>query len=220
MIVDLTLEIENGMPTCGTDWHQKVEICRMGTLESVGRNTHRIVLGSHSGTHIDAPFHFLSEGYTMEMIDVDYLWGDVRVVDFRSKKRGDVVQLEDIKSIPVEKRMLFAFGWYHNWKLDVYYRGFPYFSAEAVDYLIDNGMKMMAMDTPSPDDGSSISQSGISDSPNHKKLLSKGVVIVEYLCNTDVLEPEKRYEIAAFPLKVKGSDGSPARVMLREVCAK
>lgn len=216
-LYDLTFEIETGMPTCGTAWHQTVQITSMGTIDEVGRNTQRIVLGSHSGTHMDAPYHFIPEGTTIESLAINYMWGPVKVIDFRDKRQGDVVTVEDIKRVGVAERMLFAFGWYHHWKTEKYYAGFPYFSVEAVKYLIAGGMRFMAMDTPSPDDGSAISIKDGEDSPNHKILLGEKIVMVEYLNNTDVLDAEKQYEIVALPMKVKGSDGSPARVLIREV---
>ena len=215
-LYDLTFDVETGMPTCGTAWHQNVEISPLGTLKEVGRNTQRIVLGSHSGTHMDAPFHFLKDGITMESLDINLMWGKITVIDFRNKGRGDVVTLEEVKNIEIKERMLFAFGWYHNWKTDKYYDGFPFFETDAVQFLIDNGMKVMALDTPSPDDGSGIYVKGGIDSPNHLILLNNGVYIIEYLTNTDVLIGGKEYEIAALPLKVKGSDGCPGRVLIRE----
>ncbi len=216
-IYDLTFEIETGMPTCGTDWHQNVQIVPMGTIDEVGRNTQRIVLGSHSGTHMDAPYHFIQDGTTMESLDINYMWGTAKVVDFRNKGQGDVVTIDDVRNIDVEERLIFVFGWYHNWKTDKYYKDFPCFSTEAIEYLISKGMKFMAMDTPSPDDGSAINMKEGEDSPNHKILLREKIVMVEYLNNTDVLDSSKRYEIVALPMKVKGSDGSPARVLVREV---
>ena len=113
--------------------------------------------------------------------------------------------------------MLFAFGWYHNWKTNKYYDGFPYFETAAVEYLLNNGMKVMAMDTPSPDNGSAITVKGESDSPNHLLLLKNKTFIIEYLNNTDVLIGGKEYEMVSLPLKLMGSDGSPARVLIKEI---
>ena len=73
-IYDLSFDLESNMPTCGTPWHQKAEISRMGRLDEVGRNTHKILLGSHTGTHMDAPFHFIDDGITMEKLDIDLMW--------------------------------------------------------------------------------------------------------------------------------------------------
>ncbi len=215
-IYDLSFDLESNMPTCGTPWHQTAEISRMGRLDEVGRNTHKILLGSHTGTHMDAPFHFIDDGLTMEMLDINLMWGRATVVDLRCKGKGSVVSLDDVRATDVKERMIFVFGWYHNWKTDRYYDGFPYFETDAIEYLIDNGMKVMAMDTPSPDNGNAIQEKGECDSPNHKLLLKNKVLIIEYLNNTDILSGGKEYEFISLPLKVKGSDGSPARVLIRE----
>ena len=214
-IIDLSLTIDNECQTCGTPWHQKVMIEKMGNLETVGRNTSRIVLGSHSATHMDAPLHFINGAHGIDKNDLDICVGDVTCVDFRHIGVGEVVSVADIKNLNISTRMLFVFGWFKNWKTKEFYKGFPYFSKEAVKYLIDNGMKLMALDTPSPDNGSAINEKD--DSPNHKLLLQKDIIIVEYLCNTDKIDFKKKYEIIALPLKIANSDGSPSRVILREI---
>lgn len=218
-IIDLTLKVETNMPSCGTAWHQKVQIEQMGTLEEVGRNTSRILLGSHSGTHMDAPRHFIDDGPGIDSIDINLLCGDVGIVNLRNKEAGDIVHLSDLKNIKITTRMIFVFGWYKHWKSEQYYKHFPYFSEDAITYLMENGMKLMALDTPSPDCGDAIHNRGDSDadSPNHKRMLKSGIVIVEYLNNTDLIDFSKKYEIIALPLRIAGVDGCPARVIVREV---
>lgn len=219
-IVDLSFKIEPDMPTCGTAWHQKVEIDSMGTIESVGRNTHKILLGSHSGTHMDAPSHFIEGGKMILDLDIANMIGPVTIIDFRKMSSGCQVSLEDVQQINITSRMVFVFGWYHYWKTDLYYKEFPCFSTEAVKYLIAQGMKFMAMDTPSPDAGSAISDLKGEDSPNHKLLLKNEIIIVEYLNNTEELLDGKRYELISLPLKIEGCDGSPARVLAREIVSE
>ena len=216
-VYDLTFDVETGMPTCGTPWHQVVEISRMGKIETVGRNTSKIVLGSHSGTHMDAPMHFIDNAKDISKLDLNLLCGEIEIVDFTKFKQGDVVEIEDVKKLKIAERMLFRFDWFKKWKTDDYYFKFPYFSTGAVEFLYEKGMRLMALDTPSPDDGSAIKNVGVEDSPNHKFLLNKEVIIVEYLCNTDMLETNKKYEIIALPIKVVGSDGAPSRVIVREI---
>ena len=214
-IVDLSMTIDNECMTCNAPWHEKVSIERLGFLSEVGRNTSKFRLGSHTATHMDAPLHFFEDTYGIDKINLNKCVGKVTCVDLRHKKAGDTVSLEDIKDIPVSDRMLFVFGWHEWWKTDKYYQGFPYFEKEAIEHLIENGIKFMALDTPSPDDGSAIQKKD--DSPMHKLLLEKEIVIVEYLCNTEQIDFTKNYEITALPLKIQGADGSPARVILKEI---
>lgn len=214
-IIDLSMTIDNECMTCNAPWHEKVSVERLGLLSEVGRNTSKFRLGSHTATHMDAPLHFFEDTFGIDNIDLTKCVGTVTCVDLRNKKTGTTVSLNDIKDITVTERMLFVFGWYEWWKTDNYYKNFPYFEEDAIRYLVESGMKFIALDTPSPDDGSAIQKKD--DSPMHKILLEKEIVIVEYLCNTDKIDFAKKYEIIALPLKIQGADGSPARVILKEI---
>lgn len=213
-IIDLSLTIDNECMTCGTPWHQKVQVRQMGKIEEVGRNTHSILMGSHSGTHMDAPLHFYNEAEGIDKADLQKICGEMTVVDFSYMGAGSIVQCEDVKRFQITERMLFRFDWWKKWKTQEYYSHFPFFSEEAVLYLTEHGMRVIAMDTPSPDDGSAITQKN--DSPVHKLLLKKGVTIIEYLSNTDQFLTGKKYSLFALPLKIKDCDGAPARVVAVE----
>lgn len=214
--IDLSLTIDGECMTCGTPWHIKPEINPLGRLETVGRNTSEIRLGSHSATHLDAPLHFLNGAYGVDEIPLEKLCGRVQVVDMTHKHAGSRVEKKDLEGVVPSPKMLFRFGWYKHWQTKQYYRDFPFFSLEALQYLLDGGLEMLALDTPSPDTGAAIG-SLQDDSPGHKLLLKQKAVIVEYLSNTDGLEAGDGYEIAALPLKLRGCDGSPARVIIRRI---
>lgn len=213
-IIDLSLTIDNECMTCNAPWHQKVLIEKLGCLQEVGRNTSKFQLGSHTATHMDAPLHFFDGTKGIDKVNLENCIGEVTCIDFRNKGVGEIVRYADVESIRVTERMLFVFGWYKWWKTDKFYKEFPYFEEEAIRYLVENGMRFMAMDTPSPDDGSAIQKKD--DSPMHKILLEHDVIIVEYLCNTLEIDFMKQYDIIALPLKIKDVDGSPARVVLKE----
>lgn len=214
-IIDLSLTIDNECLTCGVPWHEQVSIERLGKLDEVGRNTSKFRLGSHTATHMDAPSHFYEGTKGIDQLDLEVCVGPVTCVDLRHKKAGDVVTLADLQNVQVTERMLFVFGWYHWWKTGEYYKNCPYFTEDAVKYLLEHGMKLMAMDTPSPDTTAAISEKD--DSPMHKLLLAEEVIIVEYLNNTNEIDFSREYEIMALPLKIAGADGAPARVVLKEV---
>lgn len=214
-ILDLSMTLDNECLTCNVPWHEKVNIERLGEIEKVGRNTSKFRLGSHSATHMDAPSHFFEGGKGIDELDLDLCVGEVTCVDLTGKKAGEVVTVEDLQNTKVTERMLFVFGWHEFWKTEDYYKGFPYFEESAIQYLLDNGIRLVAMDTPSPDTVAAIEKKD--DSPMHKMLLKEEVIIVEYLCNTDKIDFSKKYEIIALPLKIKGADGCPARVILKEV---
>lgn len=213
-LIDLTLTIDNECMTCNAPWHEKVEIAKLGLLNQVGRNTSKFRLGSHTATHMDAPLHFFDDASSIDEVNLQKCIGPVTCVDMTRFKVGDVVRLKDVEHLKVTERMLFAFGWYKHWKTEQFYNGFPYFAEEAVTWLVDRGMLFMAMDTPSPDDGSAIQM--LDDSPVHKILLKEGVIIAEYLNQTEQIDYDKKYDIIALPLKIKGADGAPARIVLKE----
>ncbi len=210
-IIDLSLVIDNECMTCGTEWHEKICIKSLGRIEQVGRNTHSILLGSHTGTHIDAPLHFFDNESGIDQLDLHQVCGDVVVIDFTYIRQGQYVRLEDVQKIKVGKRMLFRFDWFKKWKTEEYYKQFPYFTMESVQYLVEKGMQLIALDTPSPDDSSGITSKN--DSLIHKYLLSNNVTILEYLTDTDKLKKDKQYQLFALPIKIRNCDGAPARVI-------
>lgn len=215
-IIDLSMNLNEECMTCGTIWHAIPKIKQLGTINEVGRNTHEIYLGTHTATHVDAPLHFVEGGKGIDSVDLEQICGEVKIIDFSNKKAGEVVTLEEVQNIKIADRMLFKFHWYQYWKTEQYYKDFPYFEEKAVEYLVENGMKFMALDTPSPDSANDISNKQEKDSPNHKYMLERGIIIAEYLCNTENVCKDKQYDIIALPLKIENVDGSPARIILIE----
>jgi arylformamidase len=167
---------------------------------------------------VDAPLHFIRGGKTIETIAADRLIGPVTIVDLADLQENACVTLEMAKSFNVTARMLFRFGWGKHWGSKKFYSGYPWFSAEASQYLVDQGMNLMAFDTPSPDDSRTVLAGDLlgtpMDSPIHKILLSQDVILVEYLANLDQVKDLKGWTLIALPLRIKGADGSPARVCL------
>jgi len=213
-IIDLSYTIDKNCMTCGTPWHEKVKLAPLGTLATVGRNTHSITLGSHTGTHMDAPLHFLDKTAGIDQVDLDKICGSCQVVNMTHKGTGDIVSLQDVKPLAVTKRMLFRFDWFRHWQTTQFYKDFPFFSEDAARYLVDGGMRVLALDTPSPDTGAAIGK--MDDSPVHKILLKSDVTIIEYLTNTDQLDLTKSHTIFPLPLKLRDCDGAPSRVIVLE----
>lgn len=213
-LIDLSYTIDKNCMTCGTPWHEKVKLAPLGTLATVGRNTHSITLGSHTGTHMDAPLHFLDRTAGIDQVDLDKICGSCQVVNMTHKGTGDIVSLQDVKPLAVTKRMLFRFDWFRHWQTTQFYKDFPFFSEDAARYLVDGGMRVLALDTPSPDTGAAIGK--MDDSPVHKILLKSDVTIIEYLTNTDQLDLTKSHTIFPLPLKLRDCDGAPSRVIVLE----
>jgi arylformamidase len=217
-IIDLTYPIEEGMITFPAPWHPVVEITQLGHQELEGRQTTKITLGSHTGTHMDAPLHFFKKGLSIDNIPLAGLIGPTSIIDFSNLKQNEPVTVSMLKNIGCTERMIFKFGWGKYWNSMKFYRGYPYISLEAAAYLVEQGVKLIAMDTPSPDDSridlDDKTRGTDIDSPAHKVLLQSNVIIVEYLANTHEITDYENWKIVVMPLKIKGSDGSPVRVCI------
>jgi arylformamidase len=217
--IDLTHSIEEGMQTFNAPWHPIVEITQMGRLSSEGRQTCKFVVGSHTGTHMDAPLHFIRGGNSIDQIPFSKIFGDVSIIDFSYLQEKDKVTVALLEQVRMGKKVIFNFGWSRYWNTRKFYKNYPFFSPEAAQYLVEKKVELIGMDTPSPDD-SRIVLSGENlgsefDSPIHKLLLKNDIVILEYLANLDKIKDDfLGWKIIAMPLKVKGADGAPARVYI------
>lgn len=210
-LVDLTLPVHEGMLTFDRPWHVPVRVEQLAHLDQQGRETRRIVLGSHSGTHMDAPRHFLAGGGSVDNLPLDVLAGRARLVDFShlpplTAITPDMLAAATGGSVP--SRLVLRYGWDRFWGGAEYYQGHPYLSKAAARWLVAGGLRLLGMDTAMADNPEPSVDAP--DSPIHKILLGAGVVILEYLCRLDQLaSPE--ITLFALPLKLQGSDGAPAR---------
>jgi len=211
-IFDLTYKINDKIITYPAPWHPKVSIERLGRIEVEGRETRKITMGTHTGTHIDAPLHFIEGGKTVDEIPLEILTGPVTIIDFSYFKKNQPVTKELISEIPLSKKILFKFGWQKFWNNPDFYKNHPYFTEDAANYLVSRKIELIGFDTPSPDD-SRLDKNQI-DSPIHKILLGAEIILVEYLANLEMISEYKDWNIVVAPLKVEGADGCPARVFL------
>jgi len=211
-IIDLTILYRNGM-TGMSKWHPVVEMKRMGKLEEIGLNTSSILLGSHIGTHMDAASHFFEDGYSIEDTPLSACIGDVTIVDVRHRGRGEKLLVEDLETYNLKERVLLCFGWGQYWNTDRYLDAFPYLDLDAAKYMYEHGVKLVAMDIPSPDRPP---KDETTKYEIHKYMLKREVIFVESLIHTDQIDFSKEYSFVALPLRLEGTDASPCRVILIE----
>lgn len=210
-IIDLSCTYKSGQIAGNPERHPVVALNRMGKIEDVGFNTSSILLGSHTGTHIDAPLHFFADGTPIDKMDLNLCCGPVTVVDFRQFEPGSRVEPKDVSGLKVSSRMLFVFGWDRYYDSPQYQKDWPCFSLEAVQFLYDKGMRLMVMDTISPD---CAAKGSPKDFQIHKTFFPKGVTFIELIVNTRAIDFSIDYQLFALPLKLQGLDGSPCRVIL------
>ncbi len=218
-IIDLTHDLQEDMLRFDMPWHPPFVMQQMGRLDTEGRRTHRISLGTHSGTHMDSPSHFIDGGGSIENISLDKLIGEITIVDFSDLSPNQAVTKKMLYGIVLTKRMLFKFGWGKYWgNQEQFYNNYPFFSREAAEYLVSKNVLLIAMDTPSPDDSriklGKATLGGEDDSPIHKIFLKNNIVLIEYVANLDKIEDYEGWNIIAMPLRIKGADGSPVRVCI------
>lgn len=213
-IIDITHTITNDIPTFHAPWHTNVSITTMGTIDTVGRETKKVVIGTHTGTHMDAPLHFIKNGNTLDKISVEKMIGPVDIIDFSYLEENHCITLDEIKKAEIKNnKVIFYYNWSRFWNdKKLFYKNYPYLSAEAVNYLIEKNVELIGMDTPSPDDSRTKLLSE-NDSLIHKLLLKNNILIVEYL-NLDNVKDFNNWNIIALPIKIENADGSPARVCL------
>jgi arylformamidase len=216
-ITDLTLTIEEGMMTFPTHWHPVVEITILGRHGVEGRETRKLVLGTHIGTHADAPLHFIPKGKGIDEVPLDVLVGPAQVVNFTPAKPLQEIDVPDLEARlggRVPARLILRTDWSQHFGQMPFYTQYPFLSENAAKWLVQKGVRLIAMDTPSPDNPAHSRGTG-KDSPNHKVLLGAGVVLVEYVCNLKELSSAD-VELVVLPLKLKGCDGSPVRCIAIE----
>lgn len=213
-IIDLTFPFENGMPAYPSENHQKFESAQIASIDLQGRETRRFVCGSHCGTHVDAPKHFIGGTASIDEIPLNRLIGEAQVIDFGLLPPKSIIYRNDISHKINEnspKKIILKTGWSRFWKTDQYFKDWPFLSADAAEFLIEKRIELLAMDFPSPDPvyfGTDKEK----DCPNHKLFFKSGVILVEYLCNLDKLSGDRIF-LVVMPLKLSGFDGSPARVI-------
>ena len=213
-IIDLSLRLEEGMMTFPVSWHPFVEITQLGRFHVEGRETRKITFGTHSGTHVDAPRHFIQGGPTIDQIDLDKFYGECILLDFHrlaDKSEITAKMLKEKLAGRMPERVLFRYDWDERLDSIKYYSDHPYLSECACEYLVESNIKLVGFDAPMPDNPSN-GKGATKDSPNHTILLGHGIVILEYLCNLKLID-NSSFILSAFPLNISEGDGSPVRAV-------
>lgn len=212
-IIDLTYPIEKGMLTFNAHWHPSVSIEQLGRIDVEGRESRKIVFGTHTGTHVDAPLHFIRNGRSIDQIPIEKMFGEITIIDFSYLDENSAITKDMLEGKKITTKMLFKFGWGKHWTHKKFYQDYPYFTKEAAEFLISKNVELLSYDTPSPDD-SRIKLGSERDSEIHKIFLKNNIILVEYLANLDKIQEYEGWNISVNPLMIKGGDGSPARVYL------
>ncbi|MEO6197310.1 MAG: cyclase family protein [Dehalococcoidia bacterium] len=207
-IYDVTVPLRPGMATyAGTE---PGPVLDFHSLISRGdsANVSALSLGSHTGTHVDAPDHFLNNGVTVEQMPVSHLVGPARVVEFMGDAHIMAADLEAAGIPEGTTRLLLKTSNGRFWDDVPFHAEFIGLAEDAGPWLVERGVVLVGIDYMS------IERFRSPTHAVHMALLEKGIVILEGLDLRAV--PEGEYFMVCAPLPVVGADGAPARVFLLE----
>jgi arylformamidase len=205
-VIDLTHPLQTGMPVFPGE--PGPSLSNTAVLQEQGYRVKWLEMGSHTGTHMDAPAHLIPEGKTLDSFPVSHFSGVAYIMVIPEGTReisiGFVRQFAD--SLGNAEYLLLNTGWSRYWGQESYFRGFPVLSAEAAVWLSGYPLRGIGMDTISADPVESVTL------PIHHILLQAGMVLVENLTFPDHGCPDHLF-FCCFPLKITGADGSPLRAV-------
>lgn len=172
-------------------------------------NLTKISTSVHIGTHMDAPRHFLPGAPSMETMPIEAVIGECRVLEIKDKTAIRPGELARFKLRPKERVLFKTRNSQRSWKKTEFDKHFVYIAKEGAQWLADHGVQTVGVDYLSV---GGFFEDGVE---THQILLGANVWIIEGL-NLAKVEPGK-YELVCLPVKIKGSDGAPARAVLRRI---
>ena len=187
------------------------------TIEKDGANVTRITLGSHSGTHVDAPWHYFNQGTTIDKERLDKFIGQAIIADLTYKPLGSGIDAQDLERFADITKAGDIFLIYtgtsdlEDTADDHVRRNFTYLEPSAGEWLIQHSIKCVGTDTLS------VEKYGSKEALVHKMLLSNGTGIIENLNSNLRQFAGRRMFLVCLPLPLEGSDGSPARAVLLDM---
>ncbi|GGU00646.1 cyclase [Sulfodiicoccus acidiphilus] len=170
------------------------------SLDKDGVNLKEIHLGSHSGTHVDAPAHFVKDAPSLDQLDPMAYSGTAIAI-----KVDGIVKVTDVP--PKGEIVLFYTGTNRNWRPGWRMDSFGYVEPEAAKELVKRGFKVVGIDSPS------VEMPRFREPETHRTLLSNGVLIIENLADSLSQLVGKTFKLYCLPIKVREGDGAPARVV-------
>ena len=209
-LLDLTLIISENIPTFPGS--PQPSFVQDKNIKNDGYNSELLFLSSHTGTHLDAPYHFQEKGEKIQEISLKRLVSSAILV--KSRKKGDQpITKTDIQKfekkhgkIPSGSSIIFWTGWQKMIKNTSYFVRNPGLSTAAAKYLVSKKINLVGTDSPSIDLGKD------KRFPVHHIFSKNNVLIVENLTNLEKIRSSK-FHFVVLPLKLKGATGSPVRAI-------
>ena len=199
-VFDLTHPIGANLPVY-FPWHPATMFEETANYKDNLCVVHRLSIGTHSGTHIDAPSHVLEGGFTMDAYDPSLWFMDALVVDFTPREPSRGISAEEFQAMNIREGIgvIVKTGWDVHFGSPDYYKTYPPITKGAAEFLVSKKIKLLAADTPFKLDV-------------HYTMLREGIPLVTNLNNMKDLSAGMVKLIAA-PLLITNGDGAPARVL-------
>ena len=209
-IIDLTLTVSDKIPTFPSS--PQPNFIPWENIKEDGYNLEVLFLSSHTGTHMDAPHHFLEKGAKIHEISLKKLVSEAALIQCR-KNGGQSIRKTDIQKFEKNhgkienfSSVIFYTGWQKNLQKKYYFTKNPGLSVSAAKYLVSKKISLVGIDSPSIDLGKD------SKFSVHQVFAKKGVLIVENLANLDKIKLPT-FHLVVLPLKFKNTTGSPVRAI-------
>jgi arylformamidase len=203
-IYDVTWPVSPAMPAWPGD--PPVQLARVRSMDDGERNNlSHLACSVHIGTHVDAPLHFIADGIDLPALALDVLLGPAHVTELPDAGAITVAELARFDLTGVT-RLLFKTRNRHLSR-DVFHKNFVAIALDAAEWLVAHGVKLVGVDYLS------VERFG-GDGSVHRTLLGAEMILIEGLDLSDV--PPGDYMLHCLPLKLVGSEGAPARVVLTQ----
>jgi arylformamidase len=204
-IYDISMPVESGGVVYPGNPDIRIDL-QQAIARGASANVSNIAMGSHTGTHVDAPRHFFDDGAGAESLPLDALMGPALVIAMDPAVMAVTADLLRAHDLTHASRVLIRTR--NSSFIDDrdFHRDFTYLAPDGAEYLVENGVRLVGVDYLS------VEQFHSGHHQTHRTLLGRGVVIVEGL---DLREPPPGvYELRCLPLRLVGLDGAPARAVL------
>ncbi len=198
-VFDLTHPIRSDWPVY-FPWHPPTNIEQTATYADNLCVVRKLSIGTHSGTHIDAPSHVFEGGATMDQYSPSLWFTDAQVLDFTPRDAGREITADEFRGMNIREGIgvIVKTGWDIYFGSADYYKTYPSITNEAAEYLVSKRITILAADTPFKLDV-------------HYTMLGKGIPLVTNLNNMKEL-PGGIVKLVSAPLLIANGDGAPARV--------
>ena len=209
--IDVTVPLRNGMVVWPGDI--KVGIIRRVSMERGDMcNNSSINMGVHTGTHMDAPLHFIANGKSIDRLPFDVTVGPARVIEIKDKVS---IKPEELKQHNIQRGERILFKTRNSpqcWQTDSFAADFVYITRGAAQFLVDAGVILVGVDylsVGSPSDP----EKGMKDT--HDILLGAEIWLIEGMNLTEITDGN--YNLICLPLKLMNTEGSPVRAILQPI---